>query len=134
AVIGDEMYAGAQHEAASTRQLLGLVEGEYRARAQYDVGDAVALHRRRLGALRQALCVVESLDRLHGGADVAGGDAQAVVLADPQRLMAEPHEAGAEDVGLDRRMLREAGDGAALDEELLVQREADGLAGLGFGR
>jgi hypothetical protein len=86
-----------------------------------------------LRALRQALGIVEPLDRLHGGADIARGDAQAIVLADPQRLVAEPHQAGAEDVGLDRRVLLQAGDGAALDEELLVQREADGLAGLRLG-
>ena len=60
---------------------------------------------------------------------LAGAQLHLVAGAGHQRLLAEPEDPAAEDVGEHRRVGREAGDLAALDEDLLVQGDADGLAG-----
>ena len=104
-------------------------------RAQDDVGDAVARHRRRprrsptgssVSKTRSIACTVR--------ADLAGADAQAVFDC-PTRSGSWPSQTSRA-----RKTLVsiggscvQAGDLAALDEDLLVQRDADGLPGLGLG-
>src|SRR3546814_5824767 len=62
---------------------------------------------------------------------LAGQELQLVAAADAERLVAEPEQARLEQGGELGRVVDVAGDLAALDEELLVEGEADGLAGRG---
>ena len=110
-----------------------LVEREQAAGAQHDLGDRVALDL--LGrAGGQVAGVDHALDRLHGDVGLGGVELEGVAAAPGERLAAEPEQAAAEHVALDRRMLDVGCDLAALDEDLLVERDPDRLAGARLGR
>ncbi len=107
-----------------------FVEREKPAGAQHDLGNRIALDH--IGGPRRQIAGVDHpLDRLHGDLGLAGVELERVAVADRERLAAEPEQAAAEHVALDRRMVGVGRDLAALDEDLLVERDADRLPGFG---
>ena len=68
-----------QNEAAGARNDLGLVESEHGAGAQDDIGDAVTADASPLW-LRQILDIEDPFDRLDRSRNIAGRDAQVIVL------------------------------------------------------
>ncbi len=110
-----------------------FVEREQAAGAQHDLGDRVALDQ--LGRPRRQIAGVDHpLDRLHRDLGLAGVELQGIAVAHRQRLAAEPEQAAAEHVALDRRVVGMGCDLAALDEDLLIERDPDRLPGLGRAR
>ena len=127
---GDREIAVAEHEASGARVRAEGIEGQKGARAQDDLGDRVALGRLGLGT-REIRGIEDALDLLHLDRHGRGLEPERVVLPRFERDGAEPEEPGAEHVGLDGRLLGVADDLAALDEDRLIEGEADRLASTG---
>ena len=106
------------------------VEREHGAGAKDDLRYLVAFHPVGRGGA-QVVGVDGALDRLHLDRDLPGIELERVRAAHLERPAAEPEEARTEYVGLDRRRLGVTRERAALEEDGLIEREADRLAGAG---
>ena len=120
-----------QDEAAGGGVGRVLVEREQALGAQHDLAGAVALDPVG-GPDREVARVDDALDRLDRDRGLERAELERVAARRRQRLVAEPEQARLEDVGLDRRLLEVAHDLAALDEDLLVEGDADALPGPGL--
>ena len=115
-----------QDEAAGGGIGLVLVEGEQALGAEHHLAGAVALEP--VGGLgREVARVDDVLDRLDRDRGLERVELEGVLAADRQRLVAEPEEARPEDVGLEGGSFLVAHDLAALDEDLLVEGDAEAL-------
>ena len=125
---GENMRIVRQHETAGARERFGLVDSEHRAGAQDDIPDAVTADL--VPAVgRQILDIENALDGFDRNGNIAGRDLQVIIRALLQRLLRQPEQAAAEHSGFQRRMIGVTGEFAAFDEELVFEREADGLPG-----
>ena len=129
----DNVVAIDQHEPAGARVLLKLVQRQQRAGAQHHLGDRIALDSV-AGAERQIADIDDGLDLLHLDREFAGRQLHLVGPALAQRRVAQPEQPRAEHIGFDRRGLGMADDLSALNEDRLVQRDADRLAGASHHR
>ncbi len=116
-----------QHETAQRRIGAVFVEREQARAAQRDLGDLVGGDGGGLGA-GEGLGVDDPVDGLHGHRGVPGRQFQPVGRVLGQLAAAEPEQAGAEHMRQDRRRGLVARQIAALDEDGLVERDADRLA------
>ena len=120
-----------RHEAAGAVHGLVFVHGDQPAGAQHHVGHTVARHGAGDGGVLQRFRVHHALDRLHHGLHLARVDAQRQLRTRAQRLGRQPEQARLEHRGFDRGIGFVAGNFPALDENLTVQGEANGLPGRG---
>ena len=103
------------------------VGDDRRAHAQRDAGDVVELELVRRALLGQRRHVEQRVDRLHRGADRAGGVLERDVLAGPQRVLRHPAHRGLEVAAGDRELLDAADHLAAPDVEVVRELDADGV-------
>ena len=125
----------ARDEAARYGIVREGVEGEHRAAAQDHLGDSVLpdLVQARGRILRVRLVGVDrALDGLRLDFYGSAAEPQRAAPAGCERRAPEPEQPGAEHVRFDRRPVLVAQGLAALDENRLVEREPDRLAGCGF--
>ena len=117
-----------QDEAAGGGIGLVLVEGEQALGAEHHLAGTIALDP--VGGLgREVARVDDVLDRRDRDRGLERVELEDVLAAGRQGLVTEPEEARLEDVGLEGGFFLVAHDLAALDEDLLVEGDAEALAG-----
>ena len=112
----DDIVAVQQDAASGARQIDREIDRHEAAAVQNDVGDLVAADL--VGSTRGQVIDVEDLDDLlDADAMLGGGHLQRIGLAGGQRVGRQPEQADGQPVRLDRTLVDEAGDVAALDED-----------------
>ena len=105
-----------------------FIEHHHPPRPQDHLGHGVTLHFFGLGG-GQIAGVDHSLNGLDNHIVMRRGQFKLVGLAHDKRLAPEPEYPRPENIGLHREVFHVAGDLAALDEDLVCQRNANGLPG-----